>query len=134
VVLRVCDQLVVAVAVPTGAPASRRPFLRGATCAVARAHTAQALAKLGPCHSKPEEQGGTEGPERLLDGEAADVREGRVDHWKISVVQSPPWRRTSWARAGPSGRSWKSTKKSRSTSMPPSGEQFTRISHERSPG
>ena len=30
----------------------------------------------------------------LLDREAADVGER---HWKISVVQSPPWRRTSWA-------------------------------------
>ena len=56
------------------------------------------------------------------------------DYWKISVVQSPPWRRTSWARVGPSGRSWKSTKKSGSTSIPPSGEQFTRSSHERSAG
>ena len=46
------------------------------------------------------------------------------DHWKISVVQSPPWRRTSWARAGPPGRSWKSTKKSGSISIPPSGSQF----------
>ena len=44
-----------------------------------------------------------------------------ADHWKISVVQSPPWRRTSCARAGPSGRSWKSTKKSGSTSIPPVG-------------
>jgi len=38
---------------------------------------------------------------------------GHDNHWKISVVQSPPWRRTSWARAGPSGRAWKSTKKVR---------------------
>ena len=95
---------------------------------------AQAGAKLRPCHPERHEQRGTEGPECLLDGDAADVREGRADHWKISVVQSPPWRRTSWARAGPSGRSWKSTKKSGSTSIPPSGEQLTRISHERSPG
>jgi hypothetical protein len=29
---------------------------------------------------------------------------GHENHWKISVVQSPPWRRTSWARARPSGR------------------------------
>ena len=50
------------------------------------------------------------------------------------VVQSPPWRRTSCARAGPPGRSWKSTKKSGSTSMPPSGEQLTRISHDLQPG
>jgi hypothetical protein len=50
---------------------------------------------------------------------------GHDNHWKISVVQSPPWRRTSWARAGPSGRAWKSTKKSRSTSIPPCGWQFT---------
>ena len=48
--------------------------------------------------------------DELLDGDAADVRD---DHWKISVVQSPPWSRTSCARAGPPGRSWKSTKKSR---------------------
>jgi hypothetical protein len=56
------------------------------------------------------------------------------NHWKISVVQSPPWRCTSWARAGPSGRAWKSTKKSRSTSIPPSGWQFTFRSQERSSG
>jgi hypothetical protein len=68
----------------------------------------------------------------LLDGRAGDVRER--DHWKISVVQSPPWRRTSWARAGPVGRLWKSTKKSWSTCIPPSGEQLTRSSHERSWG
>src|SRR5262245_29564381 len=67
----------------------------------------------------------------LLDGDSHDVRN---DHWKISVVQSPPWRRTSWARAGPSGRSWKSTKKSGSISIPPSGPQFTFSSHERSSG
>ena len=56
------------------------------------------------------------------------------DHRKISVVQSPCWRRTSCARAGPSGRSWKSTKKSGSTSMPPFGSQSIRRSHERMPG
>ena len=77
---------------------------------------------------------GPRDPSALFDRDARDVGEGRADHWKISVVQSPPWRRTSWARAGPSGRSWKSTKKSGSTSIPPSGEQLTRISHERSPG
>jgi hypothetical protein len=59
---------------------------------------------------------------------------GPDNHWKISVVQSPPWRRTSWARAGPSGRAWKSTKKSLSTSIPPSGWQFTFRSQERSSG
>jgi hypothetical protein len=59
---------------------------------------------------------------------------GDDNHWKISVVQSPPWRRTSWARAGPSGRAWKSTKKSGSTSIPPSGWQFTFRSQERSSG
>ena len=71
-------------------------------------------------------------PERgdLFDREAGDVR----DHWKISVVQSPPWRRVSCARAGPSARSWKSTKKPRSISMPPSGAQSTRSSQECSPG
>src|SRR5690348_8174037 len=53
------------------------------------------------------------------------------DHWKISVVQSPPWSRTSCARAGPPGRSWRSRKKPRSSSIPPSGSQSTRSSHER---
>jgi hypothetical protein len=99
-----------------------------------RADPAEAGAKLRPCHPKRHEKRGTEGPECLFDGDAADVREGHADHWKISVVQSPPWRRTSWARAGPSGRSWKSTKKCGSISIPPSGGQLTRISHERSPG
>ena len=70
---------------------------------------------------------------QLLDRQPADVRERRT-HWKISVVQSPPGRRISCARAGPPGRSWKSTKKSRSSSIPPSGSQFTRSSHERSSG
>src|SRR5204863_5815690 len=67
----------------------------------------------------------------FLDGYPHDVRD---DHWKISVVQSPPCRRISCARAGPSGRSWKSTKKSRSTSMPPFGSQSIRKSQERSSG
>ena len=78
-----------------------------------------------------DEQRRAERCDRLLDREAADVSEA---HWKISVVQSPPWRRTSWARAGPSGRSWRSTKKSGSISIPPSGSQLTRSSHERSSG
>jgi hypothetical protein len=56
------------------------------------------------------------------------------DHWKISVVQSPFWSRTSCVRAGPSGRLWKSTKKSRSISMPPFGSQSIRRSQERRPG
>ncbi len=55
-------------------------------------------------------------------------------HWKISVVQSPFCNRTSCARAGPPGRSSRSTKKLRSTSMPPSGPQSTRSNHERRPG
>src|SRR6266542_1469409 len=69
--------------------------------------------------------------EALLDGDAHDVRD---DHWKISVVQSPPWSRTSCARAGPSGRSWKSRKKSGSIVMPPFGSQLIRRSHERMSG
>ena len=81
--------------------------------------------------AEPHDEHRAERPDRLRDWDAGDVRE--PGHWKVSVVQSPPWRRTSRARAGPSGRSWKSTK-SRSISMPPSGEQFTRISHERSHG
>jgi hypothetical protein len=76
------------------------------------------------------EQERTEGADGFFDREWADVG----DHWKISVVQSPPWRRTSCARAGPLGRSWKSTKNSVSISMPPSGKQFTRVNQERRPG
>ena len=98
------------------------------------AQTSQVGAKLGRSHPKPNENRGANGPDGLLDRDAAHVREGTADHWKISVVQSPPWRRTSWARAGPPGRSWKSTKKSGSISSPPWGKQFTRISQERSPG
>src|SRR6266567_5163668 len=52
-------------------------------------------------------------------------------YWKISVVQSPFWSRTSWARAGPPGRLSKSMKKSGSTVMPPSGWQSTLSSQER---
>jgi hypothetical protein len=107
---------------------------QGSVRAGVSAHRAEAGAQLRPCHSKRDEKRGTEGREGLFDGDPADVRDGRAGHWKISVVQSPPWRRTSWALAGPSRRSWKSTKKSGSTSIPPSGEQSTRISHERSPG
>jgi hypothetical protein len=78
--------------------------------------------------------------ERFFERDTSDVPAAEADdllyqvHWKISVVQSPPWRRTSWARAGPSGRSYKSTKKPRSTSMPPSDKQLTRSSHERNSG
>jgi hypothetical protein len=100
----------------------------------ARAHPAEAGAKLRPCHPKRDEQRRTEGCECLFDRDPADVRERKAHYWKISVVQSPPWRRTSWARAGPSGRSWKSMKKSGSTSIPPSGSQLTLRSHERSSG
>ena len=87
-------------------------------------------AKPGDSDADRRKQRRAEGAERLLDREAADVR----DHWKISVVQSPPSRRASCARAGPPGRSWKSTKKSRSTAIPPSGSQSTFSSHERSSG
>src|SRR3954454_6854318 len=81
-----------------------------------------------------QKQRGAEGSEHLLDRNASHVRDREAGHWKISVVQSPPWSRTSCARAGPSGRSWKSRKKSRSTSMPPAGSQSTLSSHERSSG
>ena len=54
----------------------------------------------------------------------------RASYWKISVVQSPFCSRTSWARAGPPGRSWKSTKKLGSTVIPPSGWQSTFKSHD----
>jgi hypothetical protein len=90
------------------ARAARRPAGAWGVRAGARAHRANAGAKVRPCHPDRHEERGTEGRECLFDGDAADVREGRADHWKISVVQSPPWRRTSWARAGPSGRSPKS--------------------------
>ena len=90
---------------------------------------AQAGAKPRPCHPNPHEKRRTEGPDRLFQGDTADVRQRHSDHWKISVVQSPPWSRTSWVRAGS-----KSTKKPGSSSIPPAGSQFTRSSHERSPG
>ena len=85
------------------------------------------LAAIGATDMVPQGRGapGSAGPREMV---------GHDNHWKISVVQSPPWRRTSWARAGPSGRAWKSTKKSRSTSIPPSGWQFTFRSQERSSG
>ena len=44
--------------------------------------------------------GGRQAEDRLLDRHAADVCVERA-HEKISVVQSPPCSRTSWARAGP---------------------------------
>jgi hypothetical protein len=53
---------------------------------------------------------------------------------KISVVQSPFCSRTSCARAGPPGRSSKSTKNPRSTSIPPAGSQSILSNQERSPG
>src|SRR6266508_1491071 len=81
--------------------------------------------------SSPEEEecrhGGRAGHGQLRDQLFAHVMGD--DHWKISVVQSPFWSRASCACAG-----WKSTKKSRSTSMPPFGSQFTRSSQERRPG
>jgi DNA-binding CsgD family transcriptional regulator len=86
------------------------------------------------CAPQPGRPTGTPGGEERLDQLVLAEVVGHDDHWKISVVQSPPWRRTSWARAGPSGRPWKSTKKSRSTSIPPSGWQFTFRSQERSSG
>jgi hypothetical protein len=115
---------------PTLRPLSRA---RGAS-AGARALPAEARAKVCPCHSEAREYRGPKRAECLFDGDTADVGDGHADHWKISVVQSPPWRRTSCARAGPPGRSWKSRKKSRSTSMPPCGAQLTRSSHERRSG
>jgi len=79
-------------------------------------------------HGRPD---GDELEDALLDRDSHHVRD---DHWKISVVQSPPWSRTSCARAGLSGRSWKSTKKSGSISMPPLGSHLIRSSQERSSG
>src|SRR4051812_33318816 len=81
----------------------------------------------GHASSDHREQERPERADRFFDWEWTDVG----DHWKISVVQSPPCRRTSCARAGPPGRSWKSTKKSVSTSIPPSGKQITRVNQER---
>ena len=89
---------------PLGAPA--------VNCgrAGARAHRAQAGAEAAPM--PPRTPTTSAGPRDPSVSSTGMPRCGRR-HWKISVVQSPPWRRTSWARAGPSGRSWRSTKKSR---------------------
>jgi hypothetical protein len=106
--------LVVAVSIRPARPRCAPAVLRGRRARGVRAHPGEAGAKVCPCQSEACEQRGTKGAECLFDGDAADVGDGHADHWKISVVQSPPWRRTSWARAGPSGRSWKSTKKSAS--------------------
>jgi hypothetical protein len=89
----------------------------------------------GPkCSPQPGRPTGSPSDEQRLDQLLLVEMVGHDNHGKISVVQSPPCRRTSWARAGPSGRAWKSTKKSRSTSIPPSGWQFTFRSQERSSG
>jgi RNA polymerase sigma factor (sigma-70 family) len=108
------------------------------SCATSGIHASQPRGEAGQLRAGHDrgarQQRGTGRRERqraLLDGHAHDVRDG---HWKISVVQSPFWRRTSWARAGPSGRSERSRKKPGSTSMPPSGWQSTRSSQERRPG
>jgi AcrR family transcriptional regulator len=84
---------------------------------------------------------GRRGPRRRLRVLVDDyLPQGTADarwnlwNWKISVVQSPPWRRTSWARAGRPGRSWKSTKKSGRPASRRRASQLTRSSHERSPG
>src|SRR5581483_854416 len=69
--------------------------------------------------------------EALLDGEPHDVSD---DHRNTSEVESPPWRRTSCARAGPSGRLWKSTKYSGSTAIEPSSATSTLSRYERSSG
>src|SRR5262249_5039896 len=74
--------------------------------------------------------GGRELQDALLDREPEDVR----DHWNTSEVESPPWSRTSCARAGPSGRSWKSTKKSGSTAIDPSSATSTLSRYELSSG
>jgi hypothetical protein len=66
---------------------------------------AQASAECRGCGPDREHKRWDDRRKRLFDGDAGDVREWKADHWKISVVQSPPWRRTSCARAGPVGRS-----------------------------
>jgi hypothetical protein len=86
------------------------------------------------CSPQPGRPTGSASAEERLDQLVLAEMVGHDNHGKISVVQSPPCRRTSWARAGPSGREWKSTKKSRSTSIPPSGWQFTFRSQDRSSG
>src|SRR5262249_60081897 len=75
--------------------------------------------------------GGRELHDVLLDGEPHDVAE---DHRNTSEVESPPCRRISCARAGPSGRAWKSTKKSGSTAIEPSSAMSTFNREERSSG
>jgi hypothetical protein len=108
----------------------RRPARRAVSGAFPRVRSAS-----GPeCSPQPGRPTGSPSAEERLDQLVLAEMVGHDNHWKISVVQSPPWRRTSWARAGPSGRAWKSTKKSRSTSIPPSGWQFTFRSQERSSG
>jgi hypothetical protein len=101
--------------------AARRPARR-------RAPADKTRTELGGDGAEGREQRGASRCEGLLERDAPDVCQRRC-HWKISVVQSPPWSRTSCARAG-----WKSTKKLGSTSIPPAGSQFTRSSHERSRG
>src|SRR5206468_3899433 len=68
------------------------------------------------------------GPRLLRQAPCRDARIAELDE------QSPAGSRTSCARAGPPSRSWKSTKKSRSTSIPPSGRQLIFTSQERSSG
>src|SRR5262245_18701239 len=80
-----------------------------------------------------QERHGSGGRERRLEQRqlAAVVSE---DHGNTSEVESPPASRTSCARAGPSGRSWKSTKNSGSTAMEPSSPMSTLSRYERRSG
>src|SRR5207249_2524315 len=75
--------------------------------------------------------GGYDLQNALLDRNPQDVGD---DHGNTSEVESPPWSRTSCARAGPSRRSWKSTKKSGSTAIEPSPAMSILSRYERSPG
>src|SRR4051794_19244228 len=116
--LRVGDRVVERMSRHSRARAGSSPRdFRIATPAVRRPPFAPRAGDAQPGGDRRErgEQRGAGGRERLLEREAGDVGEA---HWKISVVQSPPWRRTSWARAGPPARSWRSTKNLRSISMP----------------
>ena len=117
--------------VPSSEPARMRRASGARWLTSTRA--AQAGAKPRPCHPNPHEKRRTEGPDRLFEGDTADVRERRAIIGRSRLCSRRPG-------GGPRGLArdrrvgLKSTKKPGSSSIPPSGSQFTRSSHERSPG
>ena len=86
-------------AIATAAPAASWLSLTRSAAAARAGGAASSARRSRPRSGSPRPPARTAG--RLLDREPADVPD---DHWKISVVQSPCWSRTSCARAGPSGR------------------------------